>query len=383
MQKHLDQYTHLNIIRNCTFKVGGLTFSQPTFNQGSITLDHNFETDPTTVKLIEEHRQTGNPIITDVGRPVEVNMGAVSKWPITVSPITIENCHSNLSASLTSGVIDMWCKTPGSSTIVVPTELECITPLLTAAWKFEQHLNPNAKDFNMWLLVDIRPIKQYHSQRNPGYHYDGFKVGGFHKGKGNTSIYSWCNKLPTRFYKGVIEFPNDFTSDCNANVLAQQQIKDPRDVIDTEPNVLYRFDGTTVHTGLDSDTEINDRVFVRICFTPPDVFFSREGNTVNPFLAYPKSWVWRRVTDPSITFRNLVTFTEPLECKNLWDVACQGHPAFSIQHEGSHALEYQLVLYLKQNFGPSFIKRVVELYESEGTVLASIRASTLQYQYDN
>lgn len=383
MQKYLDQYTHLNVIRDCTFKVGGLTFNQQTFNQGSITLNEALQSDPAFTKLIEEHRLAHNPIITDVGRPVEVSMGTVSKWPITVSPITIPNCHSDLSASLSSGVIDMWCKVPGSSTITVPAELECITPLLTKAWQFEQHLNPNAINFNMWLLVDIRPIKQYHSQRNPGYHYDGFKVSGFHKGKGNTSIYSWCNKLPTRFYKGVIEFPDDFTSNCNANVLAQQQVKDPRYVIDTEPNTLYRFDGTTVHTGLDSDTEINDRVFVRICFTPPDVFFSREGNTVNPFMEYPKTWVWRTVTDPSITFKNLVTFTEPLECKNLWDVACQGHPAFSVQHEGIHALEHQLIQYLKLNFGPSFVKRVVELYEREGTPLASIRAATLLSKYNN
>jgi hypothetical protein len=375
-----NHFKHLDPVKNYFFKIGGLSFNQPKLAKDSIMLKSNLNNDYSDI--IDKNKN--NPIIKNVGKNVTLEMGKSAKTPIQIMEIVLPNVHRVLSKFLKrSGTMDMWVKKSGEDKIIIPKELEIISEILKKSYEFEKAVNENATNWNMWLLIDVRKVKKGHTQRNCGYHFDGLKIGGYHKGSKVTSIYSWCNKLPTRFFTGKVIFPKNFNSKYNANIIAQKQIKKNDEIFDSEPNNLYRFDGATVHTGIECESDINDRVFIRICFTPPNVLFNRLGNTKNPCFEYPSNWKWRKVCDPSISFKNSVKFEFPEEFKNLWDICCLGHPAFSMRHEGVKSYEYELMTELKCYYGPKFVKNVVKLYENadKNSELNILRCKMLLIKY--
>ena len=109
-------------------------------------------------------------------------MGQEKRVPIPFGEIQQPTIHQELQATLQGkGVMDMWIKQEGSDKIILPVELQPIQPIIEEISKAEQHVNPQYKDWNMWLLVDTRPTKAGHTQRNAGYHYDGLNLGGKYK----------------------------------------------------------------------------------------------------------------------------------------------------------------------------------------------------------
>jgi len=381
MNSWIQQFNHLDHVKNYHVTAGGLSFNKPNLSSVSHTIKNINLTSEDLLRYekIMKDNET-NPIITNIGLPTNFDMAKQAKTPIKLKQIIPDNLSDLEIIDNMSGVIDMLIK--NGNQIIVPKELCMLENILVEAYKFESHTNKNIENWNMWLLVDIRPVQKFHTQRNAGYHYDGMALAGKHSNCPVTSIYSWANKLPTRFYTGKVTFPNNFDSKCNANIIAQKQTKKQEDIFASEEFCLYKFDGTTVHTGIESSENIYDRVFIRICFTAPNVLFDRLGNTVNPCLSY--NFLWRVVKDPIVTFKSIVQFDTPNEFKNLWDVACQGHPAFSCQHEGNNSFEYKLIKKLKKKYGRNFILNIIKLYEEEiqlGNVVSEIRKNILIEKY--
>lgn len=366
-------FSHLQRVVNATTMIGGLSFNAP------VLLGEQCEFEVVSVPM--DVTASTSPVLRDIGKIVTAKMGQTPRAPVTIGHYENPRLHSTLARNLGTGIMDMWCKQEDSTTIVLPKKLEAIIPLLKPMVQFEANTNPNFHTWNMWLLVDTRPVLAGHTQRNAGYHYDGLNLGGKYAGTPLVSIYAWCNRLPTLFYTGGITFPSDFdgTRD-NASILAQKQIKDPRKILIPSVNSIIKFDGATPHAGANAEYNIPDRVFVRVCFTPPSVWFDREGNTKNPCLQYPKLFQWRRVPDPSVWLRNTVDFTSPGEFKNLWDIACLGHHAFATMYEGKNAHEYQLMQQLRKMKGPEFVKEVMKLYNTSEVDQNRARLLLLKYE---
>lgn len=358
---------HLNPIDDAFHTVTGLSFNKPLFSGSTLSHQYNLiqsDRDFFEECLIGHHN---NPILTEIGQPVSISMAHKQRIPIILSQIEIPNLHQTLNKELGNrGIMDMLIKLEGSSNIVLPIELISLEPIIKNIAKAEQYLNPQYIDWNMWLLLDSRPISTGRTQRNGGYHYDGLNLGGKYKGSPLVSIYGWCNKLPTQFYIGKVEFPPDFdgTRD-NASILAQRQIKRPEHIIMVPLNTIVRFDGASPHSGSVSAEAISDRIFIRVCFTAPGVLFDRFGNTHNPAFDY-KDPRWERVCpDPAIQFKNTVIFRHPQEFKNMWDIACHEHSAFAIQNNGSQSHEYALIQQLRYHNGPRFLSDIIKLYDEE------------------
>ena len=66
----------------------------------------------------------------------------------------------------------------------------------------------------------------------------------------------------------------------------------------------------------------------------------------------------------------------------MWDVACQGHPALSTQHEGRRGCEHQLITLLRSCKGNRFVKEVCKLYDNEDTVASDIKKNLLAFKYE-
>lgn len=349
--------------------VGGLAFDVPQLD----TAEPLHLPPPSPAHIPPRDRAT--PVLSDVGRAVHRDMLGRPRPPLAVGRF-----HLPAAARLPS-VVDMHVKAAGSDTIVVPRDLAPLAPLLQGVHAYELAANPACRHWHMWLLVDTRPVAAGACQRNPGFHYDGCALAGRFPNKPVTSIYSWCNALPTQFYVGPVEFPAAFdgTRD-NASLVLQQQPKPPGTILTSRPGVVYRFDGVTPHAGQESAAPLHGRVFVRVCFTPAHIPFNRLGNTPNPCLPRPFEWVCRG--DPGSTLpRYQPAFWGPplyqaCQFRNLWRVACLGHPAFGTREasecakRGAAPVQQKLVAWLRANRGPGFVACVARgLDEARGRLL--------------
>lgn len=358
---------HFDRIKDHHVITGGLSFNTPDFNSGSFVLH------PTGVPggYCRDSKCAGSekfdvnqnePVIRDIGKKINASMGQDGRIPVVISHYTDDTIGESLKINLKDkGVIDMLCKKEGSANIILPAELLPLREVLQPMINFELQTNPDYLNWNMWILVDTRKVLKGHTQRNAGFHYDGLNLSGKHTGMPSVSIYAWTNKLPTVFCKKPVIFPPDFQPDCNASIYAQRMVKAPEDLVTFPNGSILKFDGATVHCGAESENEINDRVFVRVCFTGPKFWFDRKGNTVNPFLEYPIGWSWRQVFDPSVKLKNPVDYSCPEEFKNMWDTACLGHHAFSTMYSGKKAHQSQLVQSIRLR-GPKFLNEVLKLY---------------------
>ena len=384
----LDQFNHLNEISSCVHEQNGLSFNNPKLSTKYIQLNPTLTNENIIYYNQINESNYNNNILLDVGKDVILDMAKSKREPIKIQCIHLPNLHNELVKNIgqETGIMDMWIKPTKSYDIILPIELEPIIPIIDEIYKYESTINKNIYEWNMWLLVDTRTVKKNHPQRNGGYHYDGLSISGNHKGKPITSNISWCNTLPTRFYIGNINFPPNFKSNYNANIIAQKQIKKQKYILDSYPNIIYKFDGATVHTGIDSNDYINDRVFIRVCFTSSDVLFNRIGNTINPALVGINSDIynnfgWKNINHPFIIFKNILNYNNCEEFKNLWDIACLGHPCASIKYMGKKSIEYKLILSIIKTT-KQFINGVCKLYDDENTLIGEIRKQLLIKKID-
>lgn len=357
--------------------IGGLSFNTPTFNNEKWIL-HG-----TDNKIDLTTEQLNSFIIRDIGKKITADMGQDGRIPIIIkSNVGNDNIYHDISSNLKGkGVIDMWCKQEGSLDVVLSKDLLPLKEVLQPIIDFEIQTNKNYINWNMWLLIDTRKVFKGSTQRNAGFHYDGLNISGKHANDSNVSIYAWTNKIPTLFCKKPVKFPDNFQPDFNASIYAQRMIKEPTDIITFPNNSILKFDGTTVHSGCVVDKDINDRIFVRVCFTGPKFWFDRHGNTINPFLTYPPEWNWRIVHDPSVKLKNSTDFNSPEEFKNMWDTACLGHHAFSTMYSGKKSHEYQLIQAIRLK-GTLFLNQVVQLYRQDRQdPLNWYRAKLLEIKY--
>lgn len=367
---------YLHRIQQHHVVTGGLSFNTPTFGEQYYVL-HASSLTWDNCDIPSHH-----PIIRDIGKIITPEMGQDGRTPIQISFYKDNAIHTQLSQQLKcKGIIDMWCKLEGSVDVVIPAELACIKHIIQPIIDFERQTNPNYLHWNMWLLVDTRKVLKGHTQRNSGFHYDGLNLAGKYAGTPNVSIYAWANRLPTLFCKKPVKYPDDFQLNHNASIYAQRMPKSRRDIVTFPNGTLLKFDGATVHSGADADRDIHDRVFVRVCFTAPGVWFDRKGNTINPFLIYPSQWTWRSVHDPSVKLVNTAEFDTAEEFKNMWDVACLGHHAFSTMYSGDKAHEHQLVLAIRKR-GPKFLQNVLDLYSIENDEIGILRSNLLRLKFE-
>lgn len=339
---------------------------------------------------IVPHEHTTNVILRDVGRRITLDLvKEVSRSPPQigefVTPFRTLPC-----------VLDMHIKPSDSDTVVMPADFSCLLPLLQQVYAYERAVNPECLQWHMWLLVDTRPVLPCSTQRNPGFHYDGCALGGLHPHKRVTSIYSWTNTLPTIFYTGPVEFPPNFCGKRdNASLVLQQQPKSTSQIMVSKPNAVYRFDGMTPHAGAYSKTRIDNRIFVRVCFTPPEIVFNRAGNTHNPYLsAYWNTWHMRGDPGSTLSHHKLQfwgsTEQQARQFSNLWQVACLGHPSFGMQElsecskQGTHPLQQKMVDWLKTHRGAVFLKKVMNLLTGDQhDPVGEMRARILSLYIDN
>lgn len=376
-------------IKNHTIVAGGLDFcnvnldtDSPIQIDTSVCIDHKIKAK--YIYIISKNKH--NNVIRDIGKKVNMNMAFTRRLPVEFDEYVDNEIHQKLAESLDrTGVIDMWIKQQNNNVIVLPHELKPIEEIVKRIYDFEKLINKDILNWNMWLLVDCRPISKGCTQRNAGFHYDGLNLSGKYAGTNLVSVYSWTNKLPSLFYTGKLKRVDDLDNyidmdSINMSTYAQMKI-DKRFIIKSTPNCLIKFDGATLHTGDVTTDNITDRVFIRVCFTPQNVWFDRIGNTLNPYLVYPESFKWRIVNDPSTRLINPVFYKDEQEFKNVWDVACLGHHAFCTMYEGKRAYEYQLIQSLRSTKGLIFIRAIKRLYDQDKTEFGKQRYRILYEKF--
>jgi hypothetical protein len=386
-QIQFDPLVYYNKIHGAIEINGGLSFNEPTFNASYETININdIKNNNSYDQIIQQNEN--NCIIKNVNKLLDLSMITQNKIPITIDRYFDQNIHNKLNIELKGkGVIDMLLKKENDNRIFVPKELMSIVPIIESVAMFEKQTNPDIFLWNMWILIDIRPIRSHTTQRNAGYHYDGFNLNGRHKNKQNVSIYGWTNKLPTLFYtKGIkihdlnqYENPNLINLSMYAHMKADYE--NFNNVYISEPYDIIKFDGITLHAGNSAKEDITDRVFMRICFTPPSYWFDRKGNTINPYIAYPNNFTWQRITDPSVKLISPICFASELEFKRAWDVACYGHHAFSICLEGYKSYQYKLITEFQKFGNKRIINHLTKLYDT-GKTIDEYRLKILLYYYE-
>lgn len=320
------------------------------------------------LELINENKT--NPVIKDIGKPVTLEMGCCERIPIRIDTWEPDiGLHQYLTAILGNnrGLLDLWIKKENCDTIIIPKELQPIKKLLQRITEFELNSNPDFAKWNMWLLLDIKNVDQGFTQRNAGFHYDGLNISGKYKNRPLVSIYIWYNILGTVFYTGTTSLPNNLNvTKYNMSSFAQRQIKHQDNLVIFPNYSIIKTDGASVHScQVSMNKNINDRIFIRICFTPPGMIFNRLGNTVNPCLSYPETFKWYQISEPSVKLLNCTLFSCAREFKNMWDVACIGHPSFAMAITGRKSSQFQLIHKLKKSRNILFIKEIVLLYNKE------------------
>ncbi len=332
------------------------------------TINNTYDSYDKYKQIINNNKD--NPVIADIGKNVSLNMGCTPRIPIAIDTWQINNdhMHNYLTDLLgkNKGILDMWIKQPCSNEIIIPQELNVLMPILIKTAEFEKSSNCDFTNWNMWLLVDTRSIDDGFTQRNTGYHYDGLNISGKYINSPLVSIYVWHNTLPTLFYTGKTFFPDNF--DCekyNVSSYCQKQIKNKDHVISFCNYTIIKTDGASVHSANYSNRNITNRIFIRVCFTPTNMLFNRLGNTVNNTLDYPENFKWQQISDPSVRLLNCMDFSHPYEFKNMWDVACIGHPSYSISYVGQKSHQYHLITKLKLTKGYHFVKKIIRLYNKE------------------
>lgn len=365
---------YLERIKDHHVTIGGLSFNAPHLSETHFVLN-------AVSKFEQLAGVVTAPVLRDVGKNITAEMGQDGRIPVVIGHTTESDIHSELNERLSGrGVMDMWCKQEGSQNVVLPIELNCLVPILQPIIDFERQWNKDYDNWNMWVLVDTRKVLRGHTQRNSGFHYDGLNLAGKYAGSPNVSIYAWTNCLPTLFCKKPVKFDEGFQRNHNASILAQRMPKNAADIVTFPNGSIIKFDGATVHSCAVANADIDDRVFVRVCFTAPGVWFDRVGNTKNPALIYPAEWQWRVVPDPSVTLQNTVKFSNAEEFKNLWDVACLGHHAFAVMYSGGKSHEQQLVQEIRQH-GLGFLRKVLALYAKCPDVVSQQRAQLLELKF--
>lgn len=375
-------------IKNHTIVAGGLDFCDIKFTDDppiNIKDDKCFD-HASRIKYIDIiNKNKENNIIKDVNKKVSIDMAFTSRTPIQFDEYIDETLHKKLNKNLDGvGVIDMWIKQQNSDNIVLPNELKSIKDIIKKIYNFENLLNRDIVNWNMWLLVDCRPVTRGCTQRNAGFHYDGLNLSGKYAGTNIVSIYGWTNKLSTKFYTGVLPKAQELNHYNNKiiNMSSYGQMKlDKNFIFKPKLNSLIKFDGATLHSGNIAKNDIVNRVFIRVCFTPSNVWFDRIGNTINPHLKYPDSFKWRKVNDPSTRLINPLFYKNEREFKNVWDVACLGHHAFCTMYEGKNSYEYQLIKSLRSSKGIMFLNNIKKLYDRENTHLSKLRYKILYEKF--
>lgn len=318
-----------------------------------------------------------NPIFVEMGHEFNKSMVEVARIPFSIGYYKDVNLHSILKKHIQRGVIDMLIKKSGSLETIIPIELKSLTNILQPMINFEAAFNPEFIEWNLWLLVDLESVFLGETQRNSGAHCDGFQ-GLKHQKEPITSIYVWTNRLSTEFQRKGFKLPDDFDETVDNVSILMQRDWEKEKVITFPENTIIKMDGVTVHRGAAAPDEIRDRVFVRVCATPGNVLFDRWGNTPNP--CFNNYFKWRIVPDPSSMLKNTTDFSTPEQFKNMWDVACLGHPSFSIYKMGKKSHQYQLMMEL-MNYGMSFIKKVVKMYQDEDNIIEKLRGRILEYYF--
>lgn len=298
-------------------------------------------------------------IFEDIGKTYYDGITAKVRVPAPVSYFVSEDIHQQ-TAAIGPGVIDMKIKSSGSDDIILPEEFKPLSEMIRISATLEKYLNPEYKEWSMWLLVDRRPAVAGTTQRNGGAHCDGFRMSQPYLQQ--TAVYTWCNTLPTEGTTAAYPLPKNFDPLKHnfSSVLTRDW--DESTTLDTEPYFIYRMDGHTPHRGKVSDRDIDNRVFIRICFTPPGKEFNRKGNTPNPCMDYPDNY-WVTVHDPASRLANITDFETPNQFIRMWENACQGHSSYGILGSGKNSHEQQLVEKLKK-CGPVTLHSIFKKYEN-------------------
>lgn len=261
--------------------------------------------------------------------PPPFSLGIESVAPSTSITELIETVRTKYGGM----VRDLLVSPPGFSGIILPPELNSLRPILEKVAHFElgkicgfrksgscaltesADLSEAEREFselNMYLFVNARPVPVGDTQVGAGWHFDGLNVSGFYKNLPVTSLYAWSNKLGTLFYvpedheevkgegSGLMEHhgscqqallarPEDhFNIDGHedGSMYAQKQEKKERRVYAARAGEIIRFDGATQHAAQANETEsrLEDRVFVRVAFSARAHRFDRPGNHLNSAL---------------------------------------------------------------------------------------------------
>jgi hypothetical protein len=179
MQKEdkINPLTYFERVRDPVEIIGGLSFNTPVFTMGSmrINVKDNKDSDHYD-QIIEENKN--NSIIMNIGQKITFDMINQNKTPIVIDNYTDHDntMHGKLSQLLQNkGVIDMLLKLKDQD-IIIPNELSPLKDIINKIITFEKKTNPDFESWNMWILVDIRPFTKGTTQRNSGFHYDGFNM---------------------------------------------------------------------------------------------------------------------------------------------------------------------------------------------------------------
>lgn len=163
--------------------------------------------------------------------------------------------------------------------LVIPKQLECYRSLvLSSIADFGK-----ADDHYIYITAKTMFVPEGGNLNRVGWHSDGFMS--------EDKNYVWSDSLPTEFIEG--HFP-DIPQDCDLSLAMFEKLAQENNVKECSPNVLYRFDESTIHRCAINKGKPFLRRFVKITFSK--FKYNLKGNSHNYLIDYTWDMIDRNET---------------------------------------------------------------------------------------
>lgn len=135
-----------------------------------------------------------------------------------------------------------------------------------------------------YLTYDTRPVKAKHTQRRPGWHFDGLQGDEVPVKVPGCLNFLWSNTLPCKYSEQGFDLSGLNVSQHNIfDSLAEQVFEES--ISEAKAGELYLMSCYQMHCAQEADRDIDDRVFVRLTFS--ELPYTSVKMTLNPKIVYP------------------------------------------------------------------------------------------------
>ena len=232
-----------------------------------------------------EMSQNITTLINDTKGVFSAHRFAIGRYPESVStlpaPGTLPSC------------LDMLVKMPGGDlTIPEPYASDaCVTAAFEAALSFDENIAPGQMDErHLYLTFDQRYVEAGKTHRNAGWHFDGMQGSRFPTKLPACRQYVVSDRLATQFYGGPLDASGLDENTDDFFLAFEDQIHENAQHYSPGCLEMVCMSAYQVHRSPIADFS-GWRTFIRIDVSAKEQ--DREGNTINPLLTAPWTYVPR------------------------------------------------------------------------------------------